>query len=123
MLGIKHSISVSVSRNRSGRRPCSLFNPDSSECLDIRYGNDDQKSNCSGDVQTTPRGKNLPVGRRVLDGWFLPQYRGTIRQPGNATKLCEEARYQKLSPAAPTKSVCDTKPGVSFLIPRPLAAG
>ncbi len=123
MFGIKHKISVSVSRNRFGRRPRPLFDPNGSEYLDFWYGNDNQKSNCSGDVQTSPRGKNLPVGRRILDGRFLSQYRGTIRQSGYVAKLCEETRHQKLSPVAPTEFVHIAKRGASFLIPRPLAAG
>src|SRR3989338_3699634 len=96
MFGTKHTISISISRNRLGRRPRSLFDTDSSKHMDYKHGHDNQKRHGIRNVRPSPRGENLPVGRRVLDGRFLSKHGRPIWKSFHVAKLCEAARDQRL---------------------------
>ena len=78
MFGTLHTLPIPLSWNRFGRRPRSLFNTNSSKHMDFRYGHDNQKHHSARNVRTTPLGKNLPVGRGVLDRRVLLKHGRTI---------------------------------------------
>ena len=123
MFGIIYAISIHIPRNRSWWKPRPFSHPNNSKHLDFRHGHGDQKHHGTRNVQTTPRGENLPVGRSVLDGRLLSQYCGTARQSCALGKLCEETGYQKLPTVTPANVTILLILRASDWYPDRLAAG